>query len=64
MDETGEPCIVHVGDEKYVQNFSRKNWKEDITWKIHAQIGRYFKIYLKKVGIGGVDWIFLGQYRF
>jgi len=30
-DEVGETYSIHGGDQKCIDNFSRKTWKEDTT---------------------------------
>jgi hypothetical protein len=38
-DEMDRECSTHGRDEKYVQNFGRKTWKEETTRKTEAYMG-------------------------
>jgi hypothetical protein len=35
-DEMGGACSMHEGDEKYIQSFGWKAWKEESTQKTWA----------------------------
>jgi len=32
-DKIGRAISTHEGDEKLIQNFGRKIWRKEITWK-------------------------------
>jgi len=40
-DEMDVACSANRRDEKWVQNFSRKTWRVETTWKTYMKLGGY-----------------------
>jgi hypothetical protein len=63
----GRTCSTCGSDEKRIQNFSRKNWREvtsSETFGLDWKVGRKSHWILEeKVGYEGVSWIQLAQDR-
>jgi hypothetical protein len=59
----GGACNAHGGDEKWVQNFGWKYWREMTIWKTKYEWQDNFKMDLREIGFGGVGWILPAQDR-
>jgi hypothetical protein len=62
-DEMGGACSTHGRDEKCIQYFGWKTWREETTGRLMRTCETNIRMDLRETGWKGVDWVRLAQDR-